>query len=343
MLVSASGRETEQMTRNELVEALNSLSEHQLDIISKTVIQYVELNNELGKIQPECCPICGSTCGKFIKKGFLRGKQRFACKECGHKFTYDSRQLTAHSHQPVESWTALIRDTLKLVPLQETAEQLRVSKTTAFYMRHRFLVFLMENPEFKESLSGIIEADETYMLESQKGKKVTDRKPRSHGRKASKRGLSNEQLCICVATDRDNRIVASCVNRARPSSEEIQLALSNYISSGSVILCDGAQAYNDLAAHVGCVKIELKGHCDYNKVYHLNTVNSSHARFKNMLRQFRGISSKYLNRYLALFRVLFSSTMLNLYDKVDYIRRSLSFTRIKVNISSLASEGLLTI
>lgn len=343
MMVSSLGRETEEMTRNELIGAINSLTEHQLDKLAETVTQYIELNNELSKTEPESCPVCGSACGKFIKKGFLRGKQRFACKECRHKFTYDTRQLTAHSHQPVESWITLIRDTLKLASLQETAEQLQVSKTTVFYMRHRFLMFLMERPELKGSLAGIIEADETYMLESQKGKKVTDRKPRRHGRKASKRGLSNEQLCICVATDRDNHIVASCVNRAKPSSEELQLALSDYISSGSVILCDGAQAYNDLAAHAGCDKIELKGHCDYNKVYHLNTVNSSHARFKDMLKQFRGIASKYLNRYLALFVFLFSSTMLNLFEKVDYIRRSLSSVRVKINNSSLASEGLLII
>ena len=331
------------MTRNELIGAINSLTEHQLDKIAETVTQYIELNNELSKIEPGRCPVCGSACGKFIKKGFLRGKQRFACKECGHKFTYDTKQLTAHSHQPVESWITLIRDTLKLVSLQETAEQLQVSKTTVFYMRHRFLLFLMERAEMKGPLAGIIEADETYMLESQKGKKVTDRKPRRHGRKASKRGLSNEQLCICVATDRDNHIVASCVNRAKPSSEELQLALRDYISSGSIILCDGAQAYNDLAAHTGCDKIELKGHCDYNKVYHLNTVNSSHACFKDMLKQFRGIASKYLNRYLALFVFLFSSTMLKLYEKVDYIRRSLSDVRIKINNSSLVSEDLLII
>lgn len=331
------------MTRNELIGALNSLTEHQLDMITETVIQYIGLNEELNKIQPESCPVCGCADGRFIKKGFLRGKQRFACKECGHKFTYDTMQLTAYSHQPIDSWIDLIKDTLKLVPLQETAEKIRVSKTTVFYMRHRFLMFLTELPGFDGSLSGIIEADETYVLESQKGEKVTDRKPRRHGRKASKRGLSNEQLCICVATDRDNHIAADCVNRAKPSSEEIELALKSHITSGSVILCDGAQAYNDLAVHTGCEKIELKEHSDYNRVYHLNTVNSSHARFKDMLKRFRGIATKYLYRYLALFMFLFSNAKQTLCDKVDLIRRSLSSKRIRISISSLKSVGLLDI
>ena len=154
------------MTRNELIGALNSLTEHQLDKITETAAQYIELN----KIEPKSCPKCGSTCGGFIQKGFQRGKQRFACKDCGHKFTYDTLQLTAHSHLPVVPWVALISVTLKFIPLQVTAEQLQVNKTTVFYMRHRFLMSLMEMPDYKGSLAGIMETDKTYMFESQKGK-----------------------------------------------------------------------------------------------------------------------------------------------------------------------------
>lgn len=51
-----------------------------------------------------------------------------------------------------------------------------------------------------ESLSGIIESDETFFLESYKGKnqvnKTAIRKPHKRGVKASLRGISHEQVCV---------------------------------------------------------------------------------------------------------------------------------------------------
>ena len=65
-------------------------------------------------------------------KGILRGKQRFQCKSCGRKFTYDTKQLTSNSHQPMESWIVVLEDTLSLASLDSTAEKIGVCHTTAF-------------------------------------------------------------------------------------------------------------------------------------------------------------------------------------------------------------------
>ena len=50
---------------------------------------------------------------------------------------------------------------------------------------------------YRESL----EVDETFFLESQKGNRNLDRKVRKRGGKASKRGLSSEQVSVLVAVD----------------------------------------------------------------------------------------------------------------------------------------------
>ena len=34
-----------------------------------------------------------------------------------------------------------------------------------------------------------------------------------------------------------------------------------------------------------CIQVVLNSHADYNKVYHLNTVNSLHSRLKEMMKQ----------------------------------------------------------
>jgi hypothetical protein len=58
-----------------------------------------------------------------------------------------------------------------------------------------------------EKLSGIVEADETYFLKSEKGNKHLQRKLRKRGSKAKKRGLSKEQECLLVCRDRQTNTI----------------------------------------------------------------------------------------------------------------------------------------
>ena len=210
-------------------------------------------------------------------------------------------------------------------------------------MRHKLLFYMEAAIATSEPLEALIEADETYVLESQKGTRVTHRKPRKHGEGAGKRGLSNEQLCVYVAADRGNHVVARCVNRAKASSEDNANALAEYIAKRSLILCDGAASYDYLAEKTNCEKISLIGHESYNKVYHLNTVNSLHSRLKEMLRTFRGVATKYLNRYAALFALVVMSVERSVDEAADHVRRKLQNLRLPVTIKTAKALNILAI
>jgi len=95
------------MTRKELQTMLKQLNEYQINQISQSIQRFLALNRELAEIEPDTCPCCNDRNAVFIRKGILRGKQRFQCKSCGRKFTYDTKQLTSNSHQPIESWIML--------------------------------------------------------------------------------------------------------------------------------------------------------------------------------------------------------------------------------------------
>lgn len=331
------------MTHKELHTMLKQLSEYQLKQISQTAIRFLALNQEIAEITPDACPCCGNHNAVFIRKGIQCGKQRFQCKSCGRKFTYDSKQLTAHSHQPMESWVVVLEDTLSLASLDSTAEKIGVCHSTAFHMRHKLLVYMEEVVTSSAPLEALIEADETYMVESQKGTKVTHRKPRRHGESSGKRGLLNEQMCICVAADRDHHVIARCVNRAKPGSEDIMNALGDHIAEKSVLIFDGITSYNYLAEQKKCEKVSLVGHESYNKVFHLNTVNSLHSRFKEMMRKLRGVATKYLNRYAALFSLIAMTAERSVTEAADQLRRFLRSLRLPVTIKSAKSLNILAI
>jgi len=73
-------------------------------------------------------------------------------------------------------------------------------RTTSFRWRHRFLTWIkLDRPTV---LQGITEADETYLLESNKGSRKLDRRPRKRGGQRTKHWLSKEQISNLVARDR---------------------------------------------------------------------------------------------------------------------------------------------
>ena len=115
------------MTLTDLQTAIEGLNPYQIDQVAAQVTKYMKLNDELKQTRPDACPICSKADGQLIKKGFQAGKQRYQCKDCGSKFTYDTKQLTAHSHQPVDSWITMIEDTLSIASLDKTAEKISVS------------------------------------------------------------------------------------------------------------------------------------------------------------------------------------------------------------------------
>jgi hypothetical protein len=84
---------------------------------------------------------------------------------------------------------------LKNKTLRETAEEIHIALSTAFYWRHKLLKALQKLDAVP--FEGITEADETFFLFSEKGQRnITGRPPRHRGGVASKRGLSYEQVCV---------------------------------------------------------------------------------------------------------------------------------------------------
>lgn len=109
--------------------------------------------------------------------------------------------------------------------------------TIAFRWRHRFLAAL--NIDKPVSLSGLVEADETFILESFKDKRTgLPRKPR-------KRGLSVEQIPVIVARDRTGATADAVLPRLDAAS--MIAALGNTIAKPAELCCDGGSAITAFA------------------------------------------------------------------------------------------------
>ena len=311
------------MKQEELFEQLSKLTEYQRKQITKEIIDYVSLNENLKSTRPIVCPYCHKT-ARFIKKGFTKKhkKQRYECKECKHKFVYDSHTVTSNLKISNFEFIEICVDTLMLVPIIDTANRLKKSTKCVFLNRHKFLL-LLEDILNKENieLAGTIELDETYILESSKGKPPINRKARQRGGHSKLRGLSHEQVCIVTATDRNTHEIFKAVGYAKPNSKVISDAFGKHIIEKSILYTDGLKSYDLVAKERNCDIKHLEGYENYNKVEHLNTVNCIHSIIKDALRKYRGVATKYINRYSSLFVFYRRYQSMNQYELKEQVTK----------------------
>lgn len=247
----------------------------------------------------KCCPHCG--CVEIVRNGFKNGKQRFWCKGgCGATFNALTGTPLARLRMP-EKHIENARCMVEQLSIPDAAERLGVCWETAFRWRHRFMTLLAENPV---GLSGIVEVDETFVRESFKGKRSNmPRKSKRRGTKASKRGLSRQQIPVLVAMDRNTKATVSEVVNSR-SATDIEPSLVPRLAKDAVLMTDGASAYKTIGGRHGIEVRKVpadKNHKTKGSV-HINNVNASHERLKSWLAPFRGVATKNLNAYLRWFR-----------------------------------------
>lgn len=286
---------------------IKTLCESDIERIISFVLGIVSANQQMPD-RPGC-PYCKDS--NVIKYGHRNGKQRFFCHGCGQTFLHSTGTLTHHSHFSRSVWADLIRDTLTGETLDSSAKKLGFSHQTAFNMRHKTLMALQDMLEKEPAiLSGTAELDETFVLDCYKGKHVPEkagRSARKHGATAAKRGISSEYVAICTGIQRGGGAVAKTVNRAKPSGKELCSIFSTHIEEGTLILTDGLRSYKSLEAATGCTVVNVnreKGR----GLFNLNMVNSLHSFIKGMYVHYRGVATKYINRYNVLFSIAFRCT-----------------------------------
>jgi transposase-like protein len=285
------------ITLKDIIKLTKDLPEECYEETFEKLKEIKEKSKSEKEVATKTCMHCGSI--SVVRNGKRRGKQAYLCKDCKKCFVETATSAISHSHSGETVWKQVIRDTVEGISIDKTAESLDLAHSTVFNMRHKILNCLEQAIQNSHSqLEGVNEADETYVLENSKGRKFPEnyhRKPRKHGAKATKAGISDEYVCVCTSIDNDNTCIATAINRAMPSKSEIAQVFGDKVSEDTVILCDGNKNYDILEDK--CTVAHLK---------RVNKVNGFHSFIKDRLLSARGVATIYLNRYNALFSQIFA-------------------------------------
>ena len=247
-----------------------------------------------------CCPRCGNE--RCYRHGFANDLQRYRCCACGRTFN-DLTGTPLARLRLKGKWLAYSQVLLDSLPVRKAADRVGVHRNTAFRWRHRFLHWVkLDRPA---ALNGIVEADETFLLESQKGSRTLERPPRRRGGRAAKRGISSELDCILVARDREGRTIDAVTGRGALTAAQLERDLLPSLDRQALLVSDSHAAYRAFArkhriAHETVnVRARVRVRRLGNLAIHVQNVNAYHQRFKSWLQRFRGVASRYLPNYLG--------------------------------------------
>jgi transposase-like protein len=247
------------------------------------------------------CPHCANR--DVILWGKASGLPRYRCRGCGRTFNGLTKTPLAHLHKR-EKWQAHAQSMIDGNTISKAAERCEVAYKTAFRWRHRFLEAISSDKP--KTLSGIVEGDETFILESFKGKRSgLPRKSRKRGGKAAKRGLSAEQIPVIVARDRSGATIDGVLPKLDRAS--ITAVLGGVVTPANQFCCDGGKAIVGFARTAGIPHHVLPAPGKPNPDapdLHINNVNAYHGRLKEWMRRFHGVATKNLPNYLGWRRAL---------------------------------------
>ena len=197
------------------------------------------------RVAAQGCPHCAGR--EVVGWGRSHGLLRFRCKSCGRTFNALTKTPMAHLRKK-EKWLDHARAMIEGKSLAKTAALCGIHPTTAFRWRHRFL--RAPASDKPRGLRGIVEADETFILESFKGRwSDLPRKARKRGGTARHAGLYQDNIPILVARDRNGATFDAIL--AQVDGASVGLALAGVVTPGNHLIGDGGKAIATFARRAG--------------------------------------------------------------------------------------------
>ncbi|MDB1956416.1 IS1595 family transposase [Clostridium tertium] len=283
------------LSEQEQQELLTQLEEYL--VLGSQITQVIKEVKEMRFSKGRVCCHCGGT--DVVRNGKNKGVQRYLCRCCNKSFSDLTKSATYKSKKPLDKWLKYAKCMLNGYSIRKSAEIVEINIATSFYWRHKILNCISEFLGVG-SVDGVVEADEVFFPYSYKGTKPANmpRPSRKRGKQVKKRGISNEQVCVATAIDRQGNLIIELLCTGRMTSEELKRLYGNRIGEESILCTDSHKSYMQFAIDLSLEHKRIKRGKHKEDIYHIQHINSLHSNLKKWMSRFNGVATKYLSNYL---------------------------------------------
>jgi len=259
---------------------------------------------------PIRCPCCGT--GSFKKSGHTKsGVQRYKCM-CGKTFLPTTGTIFDEHRISISEWIEYCLNLFRHVSITaDSWNNKNAFNTSRYWLEKVFLT--LQGIQDSIVLSGNVWLDETYY-----SVRAADIAHNSIGRKLS--GISNNQICIGVATDKKHTILL-VEGTGRSTQRRTVDTFGTHITRGSTLIHDEDSSHRRLIKQLDLISIahaskSMKDLTD--KDNPLYPVNRVHAIMKMFLNAHSSFKRDSLQGYLDLFAFV-SNPPVDPLEKVEQI------------------------
>ena len=235
------------------------------------------------------CPYCNSVrCSPAPKEN------RHHCNRCKSSFSVTVGTIFHRTHLPLQKWflaLSLMLNARKGLSSRQLSRDLDVNKNTGWRISMQIRK-AMSQAGNRELLTGIVEADETYV----------GGKPRKGSGEKNQRGRGTKKIPVVGMVERGGRVKADVVKKGKLNSKTLSsLVRKNVDTSSTTLITDEFRGYFGIKKFMDHKTINHQiWYVDGDT--HTNTIESFWAILKRgMVGQFHKVSLRYLPRYIDEF------------------------------------------
>jgi transposase-like protein len=238
------------------------------------------------------CPYCNSNNSTSAPK-----EKRYHCNNCNTSYKVTVRTIFHHTHLPLQKWflaIAIILNAKKGIAARQLGRDLNVNKDTAWRMAMKIRQAMTQH-EQRNLLTGIVEADETYI-----GGKP--RKGNSTKGNKNKRGRRTKKTPVVGMVERNGRIKAKVFKNKPLTAKNLNVLVRENIDIKNATLFT-----DEYKGYIGKKKMMPHKTVDHSVWYvdgdiHTNTIESFWALLKRgIVGQYHKVTVYHLPKYIDEF------------------------------------------